>query len=73
MPADRKIDPTVSATPSCRRRPASATFPSCHRRKPWMAARSLSSGLARGAAMTELLCQLVIESAGWYNTYRPKG
>ncbi len=31
-----------------------------------MAARSLPSGLTRGAAMTELHCLWVIVLAGWY-------
>jgi hypothetical protein len=42
-------------------------FPGLRRRQAWMAARSLSSGLTRGAAMTELQRRWVIVSASWYD------
>ena len=45
-------------------------FPKLQPHKSWMAARSLPSGLTRGAAMTEMLCRGVIVSAGWYKTTR---
>jgi hypothetical protein len=41
-------------------------FPGLQQRKAWMAARSLSSGFTRGAAMTELQRRCGIVSASWY-------
>ena len=41
-------------------------FPRLQQRKSWMAARSLPSGVTRGAAMTGLHRQWVVVSAGWY-------
>ena len=64
IPADGKIDAPVVALPVMPAQAGVYGFPMLRPRKAWMAARSLSSGLTRGAAMTVVQRRCVIVLAG---------